>query len=277
MNAASGRVFVPGHVTAFFAPYSHENPIRAGSTGAGITLDDGVQLTVTRADDTEIRIDGTTLSMEPVEHVLSALDQSVIVEAETPLAIGTGFGVSGAMALGTALAVNAALDGARSENELVSIAHQAEVEAGTGLGDVVAQARGGVPIRVSPGAPGFGEMDGIPRSARLEYVTFGDLSTPAVLSGDTSVIESAGESALVEVRGSPRLDTLFETARTFARETDLLTERVETVIHDVRSEGGQAMMAMLGETVIALETGLSDAGYDHSVCRIHPGGATITS
>jgi len=74
------------------------------------------------------------------------------------------------------------------ENELIRIAHEAEVGRGTGLGDVVAQARGGVPIRLEPGAPGVGELDGIPADARVEYVTFGELSTEDVLGGDTAAL-----------------------------------------------------------------------------------------
>jgi pantoate kinase len=34
-------------------------------------------------------------------------------------------------------------------------------------------------------------------------------------------------------------------------------------------------MAMLGRTVFALGTGLSDAGYDAVSCRTHPAGATL--
>jgi pantoate kinase len=34
-------------------------------------------------------------------------------------------------------------------------------------------------------------------------------------------------------------------------------------------------MAMLGETVVALGTGLSDAGYDPHVCQVHPSGAQL--
>jgi pantoate kinase len=54
-----------------------------------------------------------------------------------------------------------------------------------------------------------------------------------------------------------------------------LTDELRTVVTDVAEAGGEATMAMLGETVVALGTGLSDAGYDPGVCRIHPGGATL--
>lgn len=269
------RAFVPGHVTAFFAPHHHDEPARAGSTGAGITLDDGVSLAVFRADTSSIVVNGDSIAMAPVERVLADLEITAQVRAETPLRIGTGFGVSGAIALGTALAGNVLGDGERSENELVSLAHRAEVEAGTGLGDVVAQARGGVPIRLSPGDPRYGRLDGVPRTTRIEYLTYGDVSTPAVLAGDTEPIETAGKAALARIQAQPTLGVLFDAARTFAREAGLETPRVGEVIEDVQATGGEAAMAMLGETVLALGTGLSDAGYSPTVCHVHPGGARL--
>jgi pantoate kinase len=35
-------------------------------------------------------------------------------------------------------------------------------------------------------------------------------------------------------------------------------------------------MAMLGRSVYATGTGLTDAGYDARACRTHPAGATLT-
>lgn len=275
MRDEAVRAFVPGHVTAFFAPHHHAEPARAGSTGAGITLDDGVTISVSRAAGTSIVVNGESISMEPVDRVLTDLELTAHIQAETPLSIGTGFGVSGAIALGTALAGNVLCDGTWSENELISLAHRAEVEAGTGLGDVVAQARGGVPIRLSPGDPLHGRLDGVPRTTRIEYLTYGDVSTPEVLAGDTEPIESAGSAALSRIQAQPSLEVLFGAARTFARDAGLETETVAGVIEEVQANGGEAAMAMLGETVLALGTGLSDAGYSPAVCHVHPGGAML--
>jgi len=197
------------------------------------------------------------------------------VAVETDLPIGAGFGVSGAAALGAALAANDALDRGRSENDLVRLAHEAEVSRGTGLGDVVAQARGGVPVRLEPGAPGVGELDGVPASARVEYVTFGELSTEEVLGGDTDALSAAGEDALDRLRADPRLPTLMDAARGFAGEADLLVPEVAEAIDAVDAAGGEAAMAMLGRTVFALGTGLSDAGYDPEACRIDAAGARL--
>lgn len=273
--AESARAFVPGHVTAFFSVHRHEDPARAGSRGAGITLSDGVSVTVEPAPETQIVIDAEPTRIEPVERVLEPLAATARVTVESALPIGAGFGVSGAAALGTAIATNRGFECGRSENELVRIAHVAEVNSGTGLGDVVAQARGGVPIRLDPGAPDHGRLDGVPETGRIEYVSFGDLSTAAVISGDTDHLSAAGESALADLRARPTLSRLFALGREFAREADLLVPEVTEVIEAVTDAGGEATMAMLGRTVVARGSGLSEAGYDPDACRIHPAGATV--
>ena len=300
MNGKRATAFVPGHVTAFFSAHPAADPAAAGSRGAGLTLSDGVDVTVTAIDDAStavdahdtaddasaavddgdaLTLDGEPASIGAVADVLAALDVRARVAIETDLPVGAGFGVSGAAALGTAIAANAAADRGRSENRLVRIAHEAEVERGTGLGDVVAQARGGIPIRLEPGAPGHGALDGIPAHARVEYVTFGELSTEAVLAGDTGALTEAGERALSRLRADPRLPTLMDASREFAERADLLVPEVAEAIDAVDAAadgtGGSAAMAMLGRTVFALGTGLSDAGYDPATCHTHPAGARL--
>ncbi|KAB1192271.1 sugar kinase [Haloferax sp. MBLA0076] len=269
--------FVPGHITGFFSAHPDDDPAVAGSRGAGVTLSDGVTVTVEPADKSVVTLDGEAVEMPPVTDVLGALGVTAVVRADSELPLGAGFGVSGAMALGSALAANAVFECGRSENELVTLAHEAEVRAGTGLGDVVAQARGGMPIRVDPGAPGHGRMDGIPARPHIEYVAFGGLSTADVLAGDTTTLTAAGETALDALLEEPTVGRFLSESRRFARDANLLTDRVETAIDDVRDADGDASMAMLGETVFAVGTGLSDAGYDPERCRIHPAGATLRS
>ena len=310
MSRQRATAFVPGHVTAFFSAHANERPVAAGSRGAGLTLTDGVDVAVagretderaggtaaeadgtetdaTETDGTEtdadgdgddgitLTLNGETAAIGAVTDVLDALGVRGRVTVDTDLPIGAGFGVSGAAALGAALAANEAVDRGRSENELVRIAHEAEVSRGTGLGDVVAQARGGVPVRLEPGAPGIGALDGVPARTRVEYVTFGDLSTEEVLGGDTRALSAAGEDALDRLRTDPRLPTLMAAAREFAVEADLLVPEVAEAIEAVERAGGDAAMAMLGRTVFALGTGLSDAGYDPGVCWIDAAGARL--
>ena len=269
--------FVPGHVTGFFSAHQADDPTKAGSRGAGVTLTDGVEVTVEPATGSEptVSLDGDPIEVEPVMTVLETLDAPAHVAAESALPIGAGFGVSGAMALGTALATNHVFERKLSRNELVTIAHGAEVQAGTGLGDVVAQAHGGIPIRLEPGGPQDNVLDAIPSRARVEYVTFGQLSTESVLAGDTDQLTAAGKEALSRVVNEPTLLSFMYASRHFAREAELLTADVVGTIEDVTDAGGQATLALLGETVFAFGTGLSDAGYDPAVCATHPAGALL--
>jgi len=80
---------------------------------------------------------------------------------------------------------------------------------------------------------------------------------------------------LVRLVERPTLPTLMDASREFAREAGLLMPEVEAVLADVAAAGGEAAMAMLGETVFALGTGLTDAGYDADACEVHPAGATL--
>jgi pantoate kinase len=68
---------------------------------------------------------------------------------------------------------------------------------------------------------------------------------------------------------------LFSLGREFAREANLLVPEVATAIGDVEDAGGEATMAMLGRTAVALGSGLTDAGHDATACRVSPGCATL--
>ncbi|GGL72055.1 pantoate kinase [Halocalculus aciditolerans] len=265
------EVFVPGHITGLFSVHRHADPERAGSRGAGVTLTDGVTVALTPAPDSLVTLNGDPVEMPPVAGVLDALDVTAEIHAETPLPLGAGFGVSGAMALGTAYAANAAFDCGKTDNAVIRVAHEAEVSSGTGLGDVVAQARGGVPIRLEPGAPPHGRLDAIPAAARVEYLTFGGLATSDVISGSTTELSAAGEDALTALLDRPTLPGFIDAARSFARDAGVITDDVAAVLDDVDT----ASMAMLGRTVYTLGTGLTDAGYDAETCRVHPAGATF--
>jgi pantoate kinase len=269
------QAVVPGHVTGFFAKEPDEDPTVAGSIGAGLALSEGVTVSVRPAEEFGVVLNGEGLAMEAVERVCRTLDARVEVRGVTDLPLGAGFGVSGAMALGAALATNALYGRALSTNELVTVAHGAEVQAGTGLGDVVAQARGGATLRLEPGGPHENVLDGIPDRARVEYHVIGQRSTDAILSGDTAALDRAGTQALSDLVESPTLATFMEASRRYAREADLLTDPVRRVIQDVSAAGGSAAMAMLGETVFALGSGLSDAGYEATACDIDLTGARL--
>ncbi|MFW6436112.1 MAG: pantoate kinase [Halococcoides sp.] len=267
------RAFVPGHVTGFFTVERGPDPAHTGSRGAGLTLARGV--TVDIADEEgPIRLGGDPIDIAAAESVRDALGLDRAVAVETDLPLGAGFGVSGAVALGTALAGAATLDLAKPRSELVGLAHRAEVAAGTGLGDVVAQATGGLAVRTAAGEPGVGWVDAIPVAGSVEVFTRGERSTAAIVGGETDRLSAAGERALATLLDDPRPATFYEASRRFGAAAGL-DHPVSDVLEAVDDAGGTAIVAMLGETVISPDGGLSAAGYDARRVRIDPSGAAL--
>ncbi len=265
--------FVPGHLTLFFSVVRTDDPVSTGSRGCGVTIQEGVYTSVEPGSG--VTCNGEPIEMEPVDRLLDALGVSASVRIETTLDLGTGFGVSGAATLGTALVANDMFKCGLTENELIRYAHIAEVEAGTGLGDVVAQARGGVPIRLEPGAPGEGELDGVPARPRIEYLSLGSVSTSAVITGDVSTLSEAGHRALDGLLVEPSIERAFELGWSFTREAKLFDDEVTSIIEAVHEMGGYASVGHLGRTVVALGDGLSRAGFDPTVTAVDPSGGTM--
>ncbi|MGA9399398.1 pantoate kinase [Haladaptatus sp.] len=238
------RAFAPGSVTAVFAPAESGD----GSKGASMAIEDGIVADVREADRTEILLDGERTDFEPVAGVLNGLAVTARVELESAIPIGCGFGASGAATLATALSANETFDLGRSREDLVQAAHVAEVNAGTGLGDVFIQSAGGLMMD-----DGTGRRRWEPTNA-IEYVSFGGVATSETL-GDADImtkIETVGGRTLDSLPGEPSLERLTRDAWSFAREIGLPTERVRRTVADVEETGGAASMAMLGETVFAV-------------------------
>jgi pantoate kinase len=238
------RAFAPGSVTAVFAPAEAADESR----GASMAIEDGVVAAVRTADETEIRLDGEETEFEPVSGVLDELGCTARVDLEAEIPIGCGFGASGAATLATALAANEKFDLERSREDLVHASHLAEVNAGTGLGDVFIQTAGGALMSDGSGRHRWEPTD------TIEYVSFGGMATSETL-GDVDLmarIERVGGKTLDALPHEPSLERLTRDAWSFAREIELPTDRVRDTVADVEAAGGAASMAMLGETVFAV-------------------------
>ncbi|MGD8506579.1 MAG: GHMP kinase, partial [Candidatus Bathyarchaeota archaeon] len=193
------KAFSPGHITGFFQICDQqEDPLQIGSRGAGVSIARGtatrVRVENSAKTSVKIMINGeVTDSASVSEHVANAFlslngeHSKVLVEHDVELPIGCGYGSSGAGAISLAFALNEAFNNRLSRLEAAQLAHVAEVECGTGLGTVVAEAAGGLEIRARSGAPGVGEMQSIPISE--DYVaaclSFGPLSTSRILKDES--------------------------------------------------------------------------------------------
>ncbi|MCD4842433.1 MAG: GHMP kinase, partial [Methanosarcinales archaeon] len=169
-----------------------------------------------------------------------------------------GFGVSGAAALATALAVNADHGQGLTMEQATVVAHSAEVVNRTGMGDVAGQYTGGLVIRTAAGAPGVGAVKKVPVDAmEVSWVCLGEIATSSVLDDKKNMerINILGQRALKALLKRPGLEHFMSLSRDFVFETGLVSPGVADAIEAVEAAGGMASMAMLGDTVFALGDG----------------------
>jgi pantoate kinase len=244
-------IFVPASITCFFAPVL-KDPQNSGSLGVGITLKKGVYVSVSRNDCNKILFNGKDISLPTVEYVAKALGFKGLVEIKSDVPIGCGFGVSGASALGCAVAINRALGLNKSFFELADLAHEAEVLHRTGLGDVTTQCHAGVVVRKKASQPSECTVDRFLWDLELDILVMGELKTEELLSESINSIYKTGKDRLKEFLKKPSVENLFYQSKRFAVECGFLDSEIGDVIEAVESAGGLASMVMLGKAVFAV-------------------------
>ena len=274
------EAFAPAHVSGIFIIDIKNEPGLSGSMGCGVCLEDGAVTKVAAAQETTVKINGTSSKAPTTLSAIKSLtSQPVLVETEINIPIGAGFGASGAGALSAVLALNEALSLNLTFNELAQAAHTAEVTNRTGLGDVAGQTVGSIDIRKKAGIPPVGIIDRIPcRGITISWLSFGEISTRSILSDDLKKksINKAGKSRFKELLKKPTIENFFRQSKAFACEIGLMSAKVEDAIEAVEAEGGFASQAMLGNTVFAIgdNGALTEFGDAHE-SRVSNAGAHL--
>jgi len=225
-----------------------------GSRGCGLTLGSGVttRVEVGGSDDPPCPIYRTCPTVESVVSRLAT--PPCAIHSRSAIPIGAGFGASGAGALSAAFSLNYAFSLNLTKDQLTEVAHIAEVENKTGLGDVVAQSIGGVIIRRTPGASG--RLNRIRTDGReVFWVVFDKISTKEVLNdpGVAERINSVGIESLRELLKNPTIENFMLQSKRFAAETGLMSDSVSDAVDAVEAAGGMASQAMLGDSVFAID------------------------
>jgi len=260
------RAFIPAHITAFFVPAFHDDPLKAGSLGAGINLSKGTNVfasieTGTLERHIHVAFNGESVKRENAAITYSVADELVpgdfIGEVEIwqyfDFPNGYGFGNSAGGALGTALSLSYAFGG--TWLRAAQTAHKHEVINRGGLGDVIAQLAGGIEVRVKAGGPGYGVVDNLFfEDYKVLVVPLGRLSTKEVLDGDViKSIEIEGRKALENLLKEPRPERMMALARGFAEKTGLLSGELLELARELdRVLSNPPSMIMLGRGLFAL-------------------------
>lgn len=209
--------YVPLHVSSMWAPAYDPDELKTGSVGAGVLLWPGVKVRL-----------GRGRRLPHVDAVLARLGVRAEVAFSSPAEPGQGYGVSGAVALGTAMMAAAAAG--RPLLQAAQAAHVVEVAMGTGLGDVAAQFHGGgIEVRVRPGAPGVGLVDRVPHPAGLVALVheYGREDTSSMLRRLAGFLASEGRELVERFLKEPTYDSFLRYSAEFSRRAGFLTQDVE--------------------------------------------------
>jgi len=257
-----GKAFCPGHATGFFEICDDFDDFKKiGSRGAGICLSKGVISTVDITpsnrqkitiflNDEEIKANVSELA---VKKIVGNKKYDIIVHSKIQLPIGQGFGMSGAGAFSTSLALMSAL-GEMDRDEAVEAAHFSEVESLTGLGDVAAQSVGGLTIREKAGIAPYGIVNKILFEKEVVICIIGEpIKTKTILKNEKykKLINKFGSQCVDELVKKPDLENFFDLSLKFAQKTGLMTKELRKAI-EAAQRHGLATMAMLGNSIFAI-------------------------
>lgn len=252
--------WAPGNISLLFKVMPDPLPAKMGSLGAGFTVNEGAAVTVSQAIKTTISYNNEPIILPTVIQVVEKMTAEPLTIAITSsLPLGSGFGISGAAALATAYAVNALLNVKKKPLELAIIAHTAEVQNKTGLGDVGNQWHGGCCVKFVTSA--LFQMERLPFTGTTVYVrSWGKIPTPEILSNATllKTIDAAGDQVLAGLKKQIHTPSfsfadLLDMSNIFTRESGLISyaPHAQKIIQKIKNGGGHAAMIILGDAVVS--------------------------
>jgi|TARA_Y100000310_G_scaffold238535_1_gene241932 pantoate kinase len=275
----SAKAFAPGNISCIFVIKKTKNPAKSGSLGMGFTVNKGVIVAIKKIHSSNIKktnnkifyknykkinenikniiyFNNKKINFSTVSSVIEKLtNEKVKVNIESELPLGCGFGLSGASALATAYALNKLLRLKRSKKELAFIAHVAEVENRTGLGDIVNQYYGGFLIKYEPSYR-F-KVKNLPiKNKKIYYQYFSPIKTKNIIINKKikNKINNSGLNSLNKIKklGNKNLRSLITISKEFSIKSGLLkNKKIINIIKKIESRNGNASMIMLGNAVFS--------------------------
>ena len=264
--------FCPAHITGFFKAHleGQENSLEnLGSMGAGFSINQGVttRVKIETKNNQESNFKITTHGYQSdktniTEYILNEFlklgkfsDKFFDIEHNISIPVGYGLGSSGAVALSLSFALDQALETKLKKTVIGQIAHNAEVNCKTGLGDVLASYHGGFEIRVKPGAPGIGYVEKIPTNKiSIIMICFSPISTNKFIKERLSQINGLGEKMVNQLLESKDYDHFQDMSLEFAKYVDVMTPRMQKIVKELSENKIKCGIALFGETIFSMVT-----------------------
>ncbi len=261
-------VEVPLNVSGFWIPVIGSSHLDTGSLGASLTLHPPVVFRVSRSI-SPVSINGVYLEdYHKVSEYLS--NRGVSLYGNSPIPLGAGSAVSGALAIALAYTYLSLTEGVDPSTRSIGIlAHRIELDTRGGLGDVICQLTGGgLVLRRRAGPPGYGEAVRVPVEEDVE-ISLGLLSrrltTREMLERYWDTFVKAGREAYAAFLLRPSLRTFLEVSRRFSAEVGFLTPEIASKLDNALAPlSGKVMGYFIKKSlvVVAHEPGLSEALRD---------------
>ena len=262
--------FCPAHITGFFKAQINDNQDnleKIGSMGAGFSIKQGVTTRVSiksKTDNKEnfsistngYQSDKTDISEFVLNEFLKLGDFSdkfFAIAHEISIPVGYGLGSSSAVALSLSFALDQAL-GTKLDRSLIGqIAHNAEVNCKTGLGDVLASFHGGFEIRVKAGAPGIGSVEKIyTENISVIMICFSPISTNKFIKERLSQINGLGGKMVNRLLESKDYEHFQDMSLEFAKYVDVMTPRMQNIVNEFSKNNIKCGIALFGETIFSM-------------------------
>ena len=265
-----GKAFCPAHVTGFFKAHldDKQNVIEnLGSMGAGFSINQGVTTRVKCSkivnQNSNFKIstkgyqsDKTDVSEFVLKEFLKLGEYSNVffdIEHEVNIPVGYGLGSSSAVALSLSFALDQALNTKLDKTLIGQIAHNAEVNCKTGLGDVLASFHGGFEIRIKPGAPGIGDVKKISLDKiSIIMICFSPISTNKFIKERLSQINGLGGKMVNRLLESKNYDQFQDMSLEFAKYVDVMTPRMQKLVNELSKNQIKCGIALFGETIFSM-------------------------
>jgi len=262
--------FCPAHITGFFKAHLEDNQNNLenlGSMGAGFSIKEGVTSTVkvqtkeNQEKNFQIITQGYESDKTDIsEYVLNEFlklgefsNKFFVIEHNISIPVGYGLGSSSAVALSLSYALDQALNTNLEKRIIGQIAHNAEVNCKTGLGDVLASYHGGFEIRVKPGAPGIGKVEKInTEKISVIMICLSPISTNKFIKERLSQINGLGGKMVKKLLESKNYKHFQDMSLEFAKYVDVMTPRMEKIVDELSENKIKCGIALFGETIFSM-------------------------
>jgi pantoate kinase len=275
-SKVSRAVYAPCAVSSFFEICDREpdgskitDILRIGSRGGGFVISKGNTTRVKFGD--SIKRDSVAINGKEEPKARTTLKAvqlmrehyhfpSVKVTHQIEPPIGSGFGTSGAGAVGTVIAISDLFDLHLTLSQACAFAHRAEVESVTGLGTVISiiSGSGAVGLVVEPGSYSVGRVDALLADYNeysLICAWFGPIEKSTVLQSEEKrkKVNEYGRSTLDSILKERTPESLLNHSRRFAELTGIGSPELLNLADRAKKLGALgATQNMIGNSIHCL-------------------------